>query len=206
MDREAPALGARAALSLIAAGVLVTVGVALAVLAVRSVSQTDTTEIAREMPGSGAAPHARVGAGDGDVAPAFEIRGYAGSSPVRLDAFRGHPIVLNFWASWCPPCRAEAAILNAAYLTYRSKGVVFIGIDMPNDTWRDSGAFLSRHRLSYPVGRDERGTVADAYRVTSLPTTYLISADGRIHGPAMTGGFIDAAGAHELAHAIEQLF
>lgn len=205
MHREASPLASRSALSLVTVGMLVTVALGLAVLAARSVSQKASTEVARERPGSTLTSRIRTGAGDGDLAPTFEVPGYAGSGLVRLEAFRGHPIVLNFWASWCPPCRAEADILQAAYLTYRSRGVVFIGIDMQNDTWGESRAFLARHTISYPVGRDNGGTVARAYRVTSLPSTYLISADGHIHGPSMTGGFIDAAGARELAGAIEEL-
>lgn len=202
MDREAPPLTTKPVRSLVAAGMVVIVALGLSVLAVRGVFQTASTEVS---PGPGPTAHSRVGAGEGDVAPGFAIPAFAASGPVRLEAYRGHPIVLNFWASWCPPCRAEGRILETAYMTYRSRGVVFIGIDMQNDTWAESRAFLAQHRISYPVGRDEQGTVARAYRVTALPTTYLISADGRIHGPSMTGGFTDPSGAHELARAIEQL-
>ncbi len=203
MDREAPPLPAKPAHSLVAVGIAVILALGLGVLAVRSVFQTASTEVSPAAPGP--AVHAPVGASDGDVAPAFAIPAFAASGPVRLEAYRGHPIVLNFWASWCPPCRAEGAILESAYMTYRGRGVVFIGIDMQNDTWAESRAFLAQRRILYPVGRDEQGTVARAYRVTALPTTYLISADGHIHGPSMTGGFTDPAGAHELARAIEQL-
>ncbi len=202
MHREAPSLAAKPARSPIAVGALVILALGLAALAVRGVFQVSSTEVTTITPGS--APHA-VGTGDGDVAPDFTVPAYAGAVPVRLAAFRGHPVVLNFWASWCPPCRAEAPILEGAYMTFRSRGVVFIGIDMQNDTWEESRAFLSRHTLLYPVGRDEQGTVARAYRVSALPTTYLISPDGTVHGPAMTGGFTGPAGADELAHAIEQL-
>jgi cytochrome c biogenesis protein CcmG, thiol:disulfide interchange protein DsbE len=203
MHPEATPLAAKSARAPVAVGVLVILALGLAALAVRSVFQTASTEVTTATPRS--APHSRVGTGDGDVAPGFVIPAYAGSGPVRLDAYRGHPIVLNFWASWCPPCRAEASILESAYTTYSTRGVVFIGIDMQNDTWGESRAFLSRHTISYSVGRDEQGTVARAYRVTVLPTTYLISADGHIHGPSMTGGFTAPAGARELARAIEQL-
>lgn len=202
MHREAPPLAARARTP-IALGALVLLALGLAALALRSVFQEASVEVAPATPG--AATHARPDIGDGDPAPAFAIPAYGGRTPIRLDAYRGHPIVLNFWASWCPPCRAEASILERTYRTYKNRGVVFIGIDMQNDTWGESRAFLSHHALSYPVGRDEQGTVARAYRVSALPTTYLISADGRIHGPSMTGGFTDAAGARELAHAIDQL-
>ncbi len=195
--------GVRSALSVIGVGFLVAGSFGLATLAVQSVFRTAATEVAPR--GAGLASGARVGAADGDVASAFEVPAYSGSEPLRLEAFRGHPIVLNFWASWCPPCRAEARILEDAYLHYRSQGVVFIGIDMQNDTWGESRVFLRRHGITYPVGRDERGTVSRAYRVSALPTTYLISPDGRIHGTAFTGGFIDAKGARELAEAIERL-
>jgi peroxiredoxin len=203
MHREASPLAAKARTP-IALGALVILALALIALALRSVFQEASVEVAPPAPGS--ATHARADISDGNPAPAFVIPAYGGQAPIRLEAYRGHPIVLNFWASWCPPCRAEAAILESTYRVYKKRGVVFIGIDMQNDTWGESRAFLSRHTLSYVIGRDEQGAVARAYRVTALPTTYLISADGRIHGPSMTGGFTDSAGARELAHAIDQLF
>jgi len=196
-------LRGKPALSVFATWLLVAGGLGLAIVAVRSVFHTAATEVA---PRSGSqSSAAQSGARDGDMAPVFEIPGYSGAAPVRLDAFKGHPIVLNFWASWCPPCRAEMKILETTYVRYKNRGVVFIGIDAQDDTWGESRLFLRRQGVTYPVGRDERGAVMRAYRVTGLPTTFLITSEGRVHGPALTGGFVDDKGARELAQGIEEL-
>ncbi len=187
-------------LRLLAVGVLVVAGAGLAVWAVRSVLHTSATEVSSEGTGS----LQRVGVGPGAPAPAFEIPGYDGR-PVRLAAFRGHPIVLNLWASWCAPCEAEAATLESTYEHYRSRGVVFIGVDLQNDTWEASRAFLTRHKITYPVGRDESGAVGRVYRVVAIPTTFFIGRDGTIRSPAVTGGFTGQDGGHDLVQQIDKL-
>jgi len=225
----------RVPLSSLAVAVLLVGGVGLAVLAVQSIFRTTATEIAPqvqappsgvrigpeagaiappiEVPayaatGSPAGPAGGSPAGPAGGSPA----GPAGGSPagpaggsLRLDAFRGHPIVLNFWASWCPPCRAETKALEAAYLRYKARGVVIIGIDGQTDTWGASRDFLHQQGVTYPVGRDVRGAAARAYRVGALPTTYFIGADGRVEGPAVTGGFTGQDGAKDLAAGIEKM-
>jgi peroxiredoxin len=193
----------RSGISVLIATALLVGGAGVATLAVRSVFRASETEVAsRAQPGNAplrASPEA------GAAAPAFEVPAYAGRQVVRLSAFRGHPIVLNFWASWCPPCRAEAGVLQAAYRKYRGRGVVVIGIDSQTDTWEESRAFLAQHGVRYPVGRDVTGSVARAYRVTALPTTYFIGADGRVQGPAVTGGFTGADGVRDLESGIERM-
>lgn len=172
-------------------------------VAVRSVFHTSATEVMPQI--QPRTPTVRVAPEAGALAPAFEVPAYAEGKTVRLDAFRGHPIVLNFWASWCPPCRAEADVLQAASLRYKSQGVVFIGIDSQTDTWAASRKFLTQHGVTYPVGRDATGAVARAYRVTGLPTTYFVDAGGRVQGVSVTGGFADADGARDLASGIEKM-
>ena len=201
----------RVPLSSLAVAVLLVGGVGLAVLAVQSIFRTTATEIAPQVqaPPSGV----RIGPEAGAIAPPIEVPAYAATgSPagpaggsLRLDAFRGHPIVLNFWASWCPPCRAETKALEAAYLRYKARGVVIIGIDGQTDTWGASRDFLHQQGVTYPVGRDVRGAAARAYRVGALPTTYFIGADGRVEGPAVTGGFTGQDGAKDLAAGIEKM-
>ncbi len=189
--------------SLMAVVLLLTAGVALVFLAARSVFRTAATEVSSESPAAPSA--ARVGPEAGAVAPSFEMPAYAKGEVVRLAAFRGHPVVLNFWASWCPPCREETRILEAAYLRYRDRGLVIVGVDSDSDTAGDSLSFLRQRGVTYPAGRDLRGTVARAYRVSALPTTYFIGADGRIQGPAVTGGFTGEDGARDLASGIEKM-
>ena len=190
---------ARAAAPAIAAAVLAAVAVGL--IAVRTVVHTAASEVADQS----VAPRLRVGTDPGAVAPAFAARPYRGEAPITLERFRGHPIVLNFWASWCPPCRAEMPALEAAYQKYRARGVVVIGIDGATDTWTASRAFLAGQKVTYPVGRDEAGRIAQAYHVTGLPTTFFIGADGRVAGVALTGGFTGEDGQKELTRQIEAL-
>jgi cytochrome c biogenesis protein CcmG/thiol:disulfide interchange protein DsbE len=193
----------RAGISFVVVAALLLGGAGVAVMAVRSVFHSSATEVTPVTQASN--PGLRTAPETGAIAPAFAVPAYDERSTVHLDAFRGHPVVLNFWASWCPPCRAETAILQAAYLRYKDRGVVFIGIDSQTDTWKGSREFLTQHGVTYPVGRDERGSVARAYRVTGLPTTYFIGADGRVQGVGVEGGFTDADGARDLASAVEKM-
>lgn len=181
-------------------GVLVLIACGLGVVAFRAVTHTAAGEVADQT----AAPRARVGTDPGAVAPAFTAPAYAGA-PISLERFRGHPIVLNFWASWCPPCRAEMPALEAAFRKYRARGVVVIGIDGATDTWAASRTFLTARGVTYPVARDERGQVAETYHVAALPTTFFIRADGRVAGVALTGGFTGKDGTEELTKQIEAL-
>jgi peroxiredoxin len=95
--------------------------------------------------------------------------------------------------------------LEAAYRTYRSRGVVVIGIDGATDTWAASRMFLAARGVTYPVARDDRGRVAEAYHVAALPTTFFIRPDGRVAGIALTGGFTGKHGSEELTKQIEAL-
>ena len=184
---------------LLAVALLAASAVGLAIWAVRSVLQTASTDVTIQS----AAP-VETGAKPGTIAPPFEVPGYDGR-PVRLAAFRGHPVVLNFWASWCVPCQQEARNLEATYETFRSQGVVFVGVDMQADTWNESREFLHKYRITYPQGRDETGVVGRNYRVTSIPTTYFIGPDGRVLSSQFVGGFVGDQGARDLGREIVQL-
>lgn len=177
------------------------VAIALGLVALRTVLNTAASEVKDHS----VAPHLRVGTYPGAVAPAFTARPYPGQAPIALARYRGHPIVLNFWASWCPPCRAELPALEAAYQKYRARGVVVIGIDGAADTWAGSRAFLDARGVTYPVGRDEAGQIAEAYHVDGLPTTFFIAPDGRVASVAITGGFTGKDGEKELTKQIEAL-
>ena len=98
---------------------------------------------------------------------------------LSLDDLRGKAVFLNFWASWCPPCRAEARDLEAAWQTFKDSDVVFLGIDI-QDTEEDGRAFLREFNITYPNGRDLSGKVAVDYGVWGIPETYFIDPQGRI--------------------------
>lgn len=107
------------------------------------------------------------------------------SATVALTQFRGRPLVINFWASWCPPCRKEMPALAA---TARAVGanVAFVGIDT-NDQRSAALAFAAKTGVRYPLAFDPHSTAAGNYGVYGLPTTFFISAQGRLVGEQVGG-------------------
>lgn len=97
---------------------------------------------------------------------------------LALRQLRGRPVVLNFWASWCIPCKQEAPRLDAAAHAYSGK-VVFLGIDV-QDLTSDARVFLRHHDVRYASLRDNAGATYDGYGLTGVPETYWLDAHGRI--------------------------
>jgi cytochrome c biogenesis protein CcmG, thiol:disulfide interchange protein DsbE len=105
----------------------------------------------------------------------------AADGKIGLEELRGVPVVLNFWASWCPPCRVEAPRLQRRWRLTRERGVLFLGLDM-QDLPEDAREFIGEFRLSYPNVRDQGDDVARDWGVTGLPETFFISVRGRVVG------------------------
>ena len=108
--------------------------------------------------------------------------------------FRGHDLVVNFWASWCVPCETEMPLLESAYRAEHGR-VTFLGIDT-NDTRNAAIAFLAKVRVTYDAASDPHGRVSSAYRLFGLPTTVFISSSGRVlgrHIGQMNASTIEAA-------------
>ena len=122
----------------------------------------------------------------GGPAPGFSLKRVDTSGTLDLASLRGKPIVLNFWASWCEPCKGEAKMLEQAWQRYKAKGVVFVGVDY-HDVTGDARRFLERHDITYPTVQDGSGDVADRYGVTGVPETYFIDARGRLVGSHIAG-------------------
>jgi cytochrome c biogenesis protein CcmG/thiol:disulfide interchange protein DsbE len=97
---------------------------------------------------------------------------------VSLQELRGHPVVMNFWASWCGPCKDEAPRLNDAAKTH-ARRVVFLGVDV-QDLESDALRFLERYGTNYVSVRDERNSTYGSYGLTGLPETYFLDRRGRV--------------------------
>lgn len=98
---------------------------------------------------------------------------------LTLEDLRGKAVFLNFWASWCPPCRAEARDLEAAWQKVRDKNMVFIGVAL-QDTDRNSLEFLKEFEVTYPNGKDASGKIAVDYGTWGIPESFFIDPQGRI--------------------------
>ncbi len=130
----------------------------------------------------------------GQVAPDFSLETLTGET-LRLSDFRGQPVLLNFWNSWCPPCRTEMPELQRVQETPGDQ-VVILGVNLlyQEDRLEDVHAFVREQGLTFPILLDRDGRVVTDYRVISLPTSFFIDAEGKIYlvqvGP-MTRPFIE---------------
>ncbi|MBI2847970.1 MAG: TlpA family protein disulfide reductase [Chloroflexi bacterium] len=130
--------------------------------------------LAKKEPPTGASGAARVNRPAGD----FTLPLFSGGS-ITLSDLKGKPVVINFWASWCPPCREEAPILEEVWRRYRDKGVAFIGVDI-QDTEADARAYLEEFGVTYPNGPDIGGRITIDYGVGGIPVTFFVNREGLI--------------------------
>ena len=112
-------------------------------------------------------------------APSFALPSVQGTGTISLQAFRRRVVVLNFWASWCGPCKEEAPQLQAVWQAYRGRGVQLIGVDHRDDRTA-AIAFQRRYAISYPSVSDPAGELSARYRMIGIPTTFVIDGAGRI--------------------------
>ena len=140
---------------------------------------------------------ARVGA----PAPPFELASLDGE-PVSLDQFHGQAVLINFWATWCGPCRAETTVKNRLAQDFSGRAAV-LGVNLTNS---ETGAaavrnFVSEWGVEHPVLLDTTGSVASAYLVRGTPTTVVLSPDGRVHS-RLFGAMSYSSGARALRAAL----
>ncbi len=120
----------------------------------------------------------------GHPAPNFSLamlRPHSRQSTLLFSNFKGKPVVLNFWASWCDPCKEEAPLLESSWKQVQAQGkdVVFLGIDF-QDLNNAGISFLKLNSITYPTVLDADGSVAIKYGVTSLPQTIFINRNGTV--------------------------
>ncbi len=130
---------------------------------------------------------AELAKGEHPVAPGFSLPRLDTESNLSLASLRGKGVVVNFWASWCEPCKDEAPMLQAAYERYRARGLVVVGVDL-EDFRSDARSFMRRYGLTYPVvhAKDKEALVG-RYGVTGYPETFFINRTGRLVGERIAG-------------------
>lgn len=114
----------------------------------------------------------------GFVAPDFELEALDGRTVV-LSELRGHVVLINFWATWCPPCRAEMPAIQQVYEQYRGQGFEVLAVNLQEQDAQMS-AFVEERGLLFPVLPDRDGSISNVYRVTSIPTTFFVDRSGVI--------------------------
>ena len=116
----------------------------------------------------------------------FVLKDLSGK-PERFRKFKGKVVLLNFWATWCPPCRVEMPSMERLYQTYRADGFVVVAISIDRAPAAKVKAFVKELGLSFPVLHDRDSSIARLYSVPGVPTSYLIGARGRIAYRAVGG-------------------
>jgi cytochrome c biogenesis protein CcmG/thiol:disulfide interchange protein DsbE len=112
------------------------------------------------------------------TAPDFRVTTFDGQE-IALSGLRGQIVVVNFWASWCEPCKEEAPHLEAVWQTYRERGVVVLGIAW-SDVEADTRAFIADFDLTYPNAPDIGTRIGDDYLIRAVPETYIIDREGQV--------------------------
>jgi thiol-disulfide isomerase/thioredoxin len=112
-------------------------------------------------------------------APEFTLPALGSGGSISLSSFKGHVTVLNFWATWCAPCRREAPGLERTWEMYRPDGVRFLGVD-ERDNDPAGEAFVAEFKIGYPSATDQAGQLAYSYRLFGMPTTFVIDTSGNL--------------------------
>ena len=122
----------------------------------------------------------RAGPVQSGIAPDFTLTSFNGET-LTLSDLRGQVVVINFWASWCPPCREEAAYLEQTWRMYKDLGVVFIGVDYL-DTEAEALAYMEEFDITYFNGPDLRTKISQAYKIQGVPETFYGAKNGELRG------------------------
>lgn len=128
----------------------------------------------------------------GFLAPDFELKTLDGET-IHLSDLRGQALLVNLWATWCPPCREEMQSIEKVHQEYKDKAFTVLAVNM---TYQDDPLailpFVNRQKLTFPILLDETGEVANAYQLRSLPSSYFIRPDGIINEVVIGGPMSEA--------------
>lgn len=159
---------------------------AAAVLVVASLVVLLGWQVARQEEGRGLA--AALERGERPYPPALTFETLDGDGEISLASYRGKAVVVNFWASWCIPCRTEAPLLQEAWERHREDGLVVLGVDA-QDLKSDARRFVERYGLTYPIAYDGNGASLGRFGTTGFPETWFVGRDGRLVGEHIVGEF-----------------
>lgn len=129
-----------------------------------------------------------------EPAPDFTLKSEGGGQSgenIKLSELKGEVVLLNFWASWCGPCRKEMPILNDIYNQYKDLGFIVLGVNVETD-FTEGLAFLKKTPVDFPILLDSKNAVSELYKVDAMPTTIMIGRDGTIR--SRHRGFLDGYG------------
>jgi cytochrome c biogenesis protein CcmG/thiol:disulfide interchange protein DsbE len=122
---------------------------------------------------------ARIARGERPPAPEFRLPRLDTGKTLDLADLRGRPVVLNFWASWCVPCKDEAPLLERAWQIYRGRGLSVVGVNI-QDLEREARRFVAATGTTFPNVRDGDNSTYQAYGLTGVPETFFVDRQGRI--------------------------
>jgi cytochrome c biogenesis protein CcmG/thiol:disulfide interchange protein DsbE len=142
--------------------------------------------LVRNIVDSGGGVAAKLDQGRPVAAPPLVLDELGGKGSVSLASYRGKAVVVNYWASWCVPCKEEAPVLERTWRSHRSAGLVVLGVDA-NDFSKDASRFVRKHGLTYPVAVDPHGSTLGRWGVPGLPTTFVVDRRGRVIGKVLGG-------------------
>jgi peroxiredoxin len=141
----------------------------------------------------------------GFLAPDFTAKTLKGET-VRLSDLRGKVVLINIWASWCPPCRAEMPAIEHTYQVNKDNGFVVLAVDSTvQDTATNAQTFVDENKLSFPILMDTTGEITRLYRVQSLPTSFFIGADGIIREVVVGGPMAQALLSSRVERLLKEL-
>ena len=123
----------------------------------------------------------REGTSDAKIAPDFTLKNLQGKE-VGLKEFRGKVVLLNFWATWCSPCRVEIPSMVELYSKYKGRGLEIIGVNLDQLGKSEVEKFSREHKMNFPVLLNPSGNVASLYGVRAIPTTFFLDRNGKISG------------------------
>jgi cytochrome c biogenesis protein CcmG/thiol:disulfide interchange protein DsbE len=117
--------------------------------------------------------------GETPPAPAIDLPRLDGEGNISLESYRGKAVVVNFWASWCEPCKSEAPLLESAWRKHRDRGLVVLGVNS-QDLSADARRFARQVGWTYPLVRDGAGDVLGPYAVAAFPETFFVDRTGKV--------------------------